>query len=252
MDDLGQHCFCNELEDEDYDRAYLAAWLCFKHQAHPSLGTLYDAVKYELHHNHMYMRRRREEERRRMAEEQARLAEEAAEEWALHQVRGTEEALQLRHFCESLGLLLWRAGADVPEPFLEAQERDVEFEGLLANSRTSARAQLDPDLEEEQMDDELDGVIYDESDDELTCICVKAQRRAMHGAQRRIRMDKAWIKSESCLLSGRKRQSKEKVQARVPAKPRGQKKALVIGSRTEIAKARQLRRVRHCREASSE
>jgi len=118
-------------------RAFLAFWLCFKHDAHPALGTsLSGAVQLKLEPQLPISKIQRKEaervERERAAAEQARLDEEAAEEWALTQVNGTTEALQMRTACESFGLLLWCAGADVPEPSAFA-ELDGRVEAFAAS-----------------------------------------------------------------------------------------------------------------------
>jgi hypothetical protein len=248
LDEESEGCCCDEFQLYDGQQpAYLACWLCFKNESHVLGSSLSLAVRVELAKQMPLSKAEaeaeRQRERERVAAERARLEEEAAEEWARTQVLGTDEALQMRTACESLGLLLWYAGAEVPEPsaLAELESRVQTFDGLLVNSTWAARVEDSVD----DWDDDFEIETEFQYEDEY-CVCAKSQRRASHGAPRRVRTEKAWAALPSGLESEvpATRPRKEKLKARVPAHPRGQKQALVVGARQDLAQARRLRSMR--------
>jgi len=200
---------------------------------HPALGDCRAALTAALSKQMPHGRRaEREAERERIAIEQARIREEAAQAWAHQEVVGTLENIRVRHACESLGAALWQAGVDVNDPMQNIPVTGGAFEGLLANTTAIARA--DDDAEEAlQSDDEF--TVEFQYDDVVGYIDdyrgAKEQRRAEHGAPRRVRTEKTWLAGE-------------KVQARAPARARKQKQALVASSRHNIADARRVRMLR--------
>jgi len=240
-------CCCDEFHlYTNEDRAFLGAWLALKHESHSALGSaLSSAIRDELRGQLAQLPGAKHRlilaERARAAAEQARIQEQARNEWARQQVHGTTEALQMRSMCESFGLLLWQAGADVPEPCLLAapENREEAFDGLLVNSTFEARAEDHENLD----NSDWEGGSEFDYDDEP---CAKTQRRAMHGAPRRVLTEKAWVAHPNLVSHG-----KEKEKARVPAHPRRQKRALVIGARQDVAKARRLRTARQAARAAS-
>merc|ERR1712032_1194387 len=224
-------CCCGEYELYlNPGRAFLAAWMCFKNDAHVVLGGRQGAVREALEQQLPSTERKRAAERRA---ERAAEAERVAEAWAHEQVRGTLEALRIRRACESLSAALWYAGADVDEPLLSHSTTEVAFEGLLANSTAVARAdeadddaiQSDDDLSFEFQYDDVVGFIDDYT-------CAKAKRRAAHGAPRRVCSVTAWIGGQ-------------KMKARAPTKAKQQKKAVVAGFRDDTRRAMVLRKARH-------
>lgn len=229
-------CCCEEFQlyKGCVPRAFLAVWMCFKNDDHPALGGCGTAVTKALREQVPMIIAA---ERRREHERLALRAEQAAEEWARQQVQGTREALLVRSNCESLGAALWHAGAHVDEPPRFIMDAVGGFEMLLANSTAHARA--DEDELHAQSDDVFD--CYDDLptecqyDDVVGYVddfcCAKAQRRAAHGAPRRLHTEKAWVAGE-------------KMKARAPARARQQKQALVAGARQSIADTRRLRTVR--------
>merc|ERR1712032_198653 len=121
-------CCCSEYELYLHSgRAFLAAWMCFKNDAHVVLGGRQGAVREAL--ERQLPTPLPIIERKRIAAELERVAE----AWAHEQFRGTLEALRIRRACESLSAALWYAGADVDEPLLSHSTTEVAFEGLLAN-----------------------------------------------------------------------------------------------------------------------
>lgn len=236
-------CCCEELHLYD-SRAYLAAWMCFKNDSHPALGDC-KADVYTILCKQMpsFLAEERRTERERAAAEQARIIEEAAAAWARQEVRGTDDALQVRRACESLGAALWHAGADVEEPLHHISRAEDAFEGLLANTTAIARA--DEEEDEDQSEDDLLFNVQLESqyDDVVLNRYVndyrgaKELRRAAHGAPRRLRTEKAWVGGE-------------KVRASAPARARRQKQALVVGARQSIADVRRVRTLRRSKQAN--
>merc|ERR1712100_137237 len=181
-------------------------------------------------------------ERDAVAAEQARIQEEAVQEWARQQARGTVEALEARRTCESFGLVLARAwanpGANTTEPQCVCQNREEAFDGLLVHNMTEdgllalARGE-DHDSDWTLEDDDVEAEFrYDDAVGYLEDFTgAKAQRRAANGARRRVRTEKTWV-------------SGEKLRARAPAHPRQQKQALVVCARQDVAEARRLRMLR--------
>jgi len=157
------------------------------------------------------------------------------------QVHGTAAVLQARRACESFAAVLWHAGANPPEEFPSIAtgipqwdpQSDYSFEGALANTTAVARAderdedwieEDDDDVELEFQFDDVVGYIEDYTG-------AKAQRRAAHGARRRVCAEVAWVKGE-------------KLKARSPAQPRQQNRILRAGTRQEIAATRRVRMLR--------
>lgn len=157
--------------------------------------------------------------------------EKAAEKWALQEVCGTVQAMEVRRLCESFGAVYMRsAGADfMPLEELAACRRNKAyqlFEGLLANSIIAARG-------EESEDDEMNGIedvapepLYD---DEIY-FGARDRRRAEHGAPRHTKKEITWIEGV-------------KIEARNLARPRQGKRSLAVHARSN-ASARQLRALR--------
>jgi len=220
-------CCCGEFQLYKEPRAFLAAWMCFKNDNHPALGGCGTAVTKVL----------REQVPMIIALEEGIRAEQAAEEWARQQVQGTQEALLVRSNCESLGAVLWHAGAPVDKPPHFIMDAVDGFEMLLAYSTAHARA--DEDELHVQSDDAFDcyddlpkECQYDDVVGYVDDFCsAKAQRRAAHGAPRRLHNEKTWVAGE-------------KLKARAPACARQQKRSLVAGARQSIAATRRLRTVR--------
>lgn len=224
-------CCCCELELRG-DRAYLAAWMCFKAEAQPAWGGCAEAVKAVLHQQMpRYQRELRRLERERAAEDLVRTQEEAAEAWARGVVHSTGDVLRARRSCESLGAALWRAGADVEAPL-----QGGSTEGLLASSSALARAEE----EDEHIDEAMVAEEFD-YDDVVGYVAdlrgARALRRVAHGAPRRLCKEKAWAAGE-------------KVQAKAPACARKQKQALVSDARRSVADARHIRRLRRAQKTS--
>lgn len=221
-------------------RAFLAAWLSFKHTSHPALGEHADAVRQalskqiaELPISAAAARAERLRQQEEIAAEWRRQQEERAEEWARQQVRGTEEALLKRQSFESLGCWLKMAGAIVETPCSLSDYRYGDtFDGLLANSTSEARAEendhsLDVDYEDGDLEldfpqyDDMVGYIEDYSGQ-------RTRRHSRHGVYGRVVTEKSWIAGE-------------KVKAQAPGRPKQQKQALVAHARGDVAEARRLR-----------
>lgn len=166
--------------------------------------------------------------------------------WAQDQVQGTWEALWLRSACESLGVLLWRAGVGIPAPALlsEPQPYNTAFEGALV--RSEAAASDDPDdWEEDWSTNDWENETWHEDWDD---VAPKSQRRAGQSAPKRIYVEKAWVPRpggpDSCIpTSGEPepRHQREKVMVKALARPRRQQQALTTVARQKVALARRLR-----------
>jgi len=219
----------------DRSRAYLAAWICFKSDAPSALGDGKDAVRLTLSKQlpevlAAEQRPQRAAEHERAAAEQ----EDAAEDWARRVVRTTGDALQVRRACESIGAVMWRAGADIDVPLWDLSPTiEDDCQGLLATSTAVARA--------EEYDEHVDEVVFAtefEHDDIVGYVddyrAARASRRTAHGAPRRLCEQKAWVAGH-------------KVRARAPAHARKQKQALVADARSSIADARRVRMLRRAR-----
>lgn len=220
--DYKYECCCAEFKLDS--RAYLAAWMCFKNDAHLALGDFGEIVRASLS--------------KQIPSQQARMREEAAEAWAHQVVLSTADALRVRRACESLGAALWRAGADVVEPLQPFLMTQGASEGLLASSIDVARA----DEEDEYADQDMFAVEFDYDDivgyvEDYTG--ARALRHAAHGAPRRICKEKMWVAGK-------------KVRATAPSHAKKQKRALVAGARCSIADARRLRMLRRAHQSNQD
>lgn len=231
----GISCCCEEFHLQAGGRAFLAAWMSLKNDSHPALGAcivdVRDAILAMRAQTPGFLAALQRAERERLALEQARLAEEAAEEWARQQVLLTREFLAIRFACENFQSRLGSAGAIVNEPWLLPADGGVAYEGLLVNSTAEARAEENDEVWE--ADDEVP--VEFQYDDCIGYIddyaSAKSQRRAAHGSRRRLHIETLWI-------------SGEKVKAKAPAHPKQQKQDLATAARQDTAEAQRLRRLR--------
>lgn len=162
------------------------------------------------------------------------MLDEATWEWAHEVVRSTGDVLRARRACESLGVALWRAGANVDEPLQNVMVGTSE--GLLASNADAVRA-------EEYEEDGVDHMFVAELDHDDVVgyvedyIGARAERRSVHGAPRRVCKEEAWVAGA-------------RVRAKAPAHAKKQKQALVAGARGSLADARQIRTLRRVQRIS--
>lgn len=213
----------------DGSRAYLTAWMCFRNDAHPALGDVGDVVRASLSEqmpcNPAVTQRFGEIVRASLRKQmlryialqrrvkQARILEEATQAWAHQVVRNTADALRVRKACESLGAVLWHAGADVAEPLQHCAMVHGASEGLLARSVDVARADEDDSYVDQDMyavDFDYDDIVGCAED----CRGARGLRRAAHGAPRRMCKEKARVAGEQVRATAPSRAKKQKKDAR--------------------------------------
>lgn len=247
-----QGCCCDEFNlHKGKGRAFLAASLSLKSIAHPALGSCCEMVREEtlrqlesiynelvvgkwqhlvlakLDHDHWCAGK---EASKRSADLRA---EKVAEAWACQEVLGTQKALEVRRTCESFGAVLYHGGVDVSLIPADCLQRGGDcgaeaFEGLLVHSIALARAEEGP--EEHELESPEHNKVWEKFEDEYY-IGAKGQRRAAHGARRRLCSETAWVAGS-------------KISAKAPAHPRQQKRARMVGARCQIADARYVRSLR--------
>lgn len=243
-------CCCEEFKLHHRPRrAYLAAWLSFKHTSHIALGDCHELVKMALKHQIDYnplvvakwerlafaQATRDFKSAWRLARERGiyLYQEKAAEEWALQEVRGTANALQVRRICESFGAAVVRSGiSEISVEELHSCQQwkhDEQFEGLLVNSTHTARAE-EHDADWEDWQERMEEGAQDNLFEDEEFIGARGRRR-MYGAYGRMRIECAWIEGVH-------------MKAKVPTHPKQQKQRLVVGARCDTAAARHIRCLR--------